>query len=384
MALLRAGALQLQSGSNAIRPAEESWHGTVCRAGRLAGAELGLCRRRRRQGDLGRQVHLHPGGDRCDHPHEGARGGAHRSGERSLVGLALARAAEAGPVRGLPRRSARQGGARPAAEQVRPQRCPRPGADRAHGLVSRSGGQGAQHLAAGSNGAKRSFAKWAPFPSEVCMCKFLTLLLAVAALAFGPYTALAQGQLPGGATAASFAVIRNGEQIGTSTVRVQHSGGETTVETTTDIRVTIAYITVYRFAKRQTEQWVGSRLAGLSAVTDDNGKMSRVIATRYADRLSVNVNARIGDIEVVSPANLWDTSVHRLTRALNTTDGTLIPVSVMDRGMEQIVARGRSVAAHRYSIKTTDVQDVWYDGQQRLLKVELRGSDGLTIVHELS
>ena len=73
----------------------------------------------------------------------------------------------------------------------------------------------------------------------------------------------------------------------------------------------------------------------------------------------------------------------RLTRALNTTDGTLIPVSVMDRGMEQIVARGRSVAAHRYSIKTTDVQDVWYDGQQRLLKVELRGSDGSTIVHEL-
>ena len=38
-----------------------------------------------------------------------------------------------------------------------------------------------------------------------------------------PYTALAQGQLPGGATAASFAVIRNGEQIGTSTVRVQRS-----------------------------------------------------------------------------------------------------------------------------------------------------------------
>jgi Domain of unknown function (DUF6134) len=78
------------------------------------------------------------------------------------------------------------------------------------------------------------------------------------------------------------------------------------------------------------------------------------------------------------------TSVLRLTRALNTTDGTVIPVSVTDHGMEQIVARGRSVAAHRYSIKTTDVQDVWYDGQQRLLKVELRGSDGSTIVHELS
>ena len=141
MALLRAGALQLQSGSNAIRPAEESWHGTVCRAGRLAGADLGLCCRRRRQGDLGRQVHLHPGGDCGDHPHEGARGGAHRSGERPFVGLALARAAEARPAGGLSRRSARQGGARPAAEQVRPQRCSRPGADRTHRLVPRGGSQ---------------------------------------------------------------------------------------------------------------------------------------------------------------------------------------------------------------------------------------------------
>src|SRR3954465_13461863 len=52
MALLRAGALQLQPGSDGIGPAEESWHGTVCRTGRLAGADLGLCCRRRRQGDL--------------------------------------------------------------------------------------------------------------------------------------------------------------------------------------------------------------------------------------------------------------------------------------------------------------------------------------------
>ncbi len=204
------------------------------------------------------------------------------------------------------------------------------------------------------------------------MCKFLTLLLAVTALAFGPSTALAQGQLPGDATAANFAIIRNGEQIGTSTVRVQHSGGETTVETATDIRVTIAYITVYRFAKRQTERWVGGRLAGLSAVTNDNGKMSRVTATRYADRLSINVDGRIADVEADSPANLWDTSVLRLTRALNTTDGTVIPVSVTDRGMEQIVARGRSVAAHRYSIKTTDVQDVWYRWSESLARPNRR------------
>src|SRR5262245_20578691 len=117
------------------------------------------------------------------------------------------------------------------------------------------------------------------------MREFSTLLFAIAALAFGPCTGLAQGRLPGGEAAANFAIIRNGEQIGTSTVRVQRNGDETAVETATDIRVTIAYITVYRFAKRQTERWVGDRLAGLSAVTDDNGKVTRVTAIRNGDRL---------------------------------------------------------------------------------------------------
>ena len=213
------------------------------------------------------------------------------------------------------------------------------------------------------------------------MRRFVTVSLLTASLAAGLSAASAQG-LPGGAPAASFAILRNGEQIGTSTVRVQRQGDETTVETATEIRVTIAYVTVYRFAKRQTERWIGGGFAGLSAVTDDNGKVTQVTATRSGPRLSVNVDGRLGDIEAVAPANLWDPSVLRLTRALNTTDGTIIPVSVTDRGKEQIVVRGHSVAAHRYAIKTTGAQDAWYDGQQRLVKLELRGSDGSTIVHE--
>ena len=214
------------------------------------------------------------------------------------------------------------------------------------------------------------------------MRRFVTLSsLLTASLAAGLSAASAQG-LPGGTTAASFAILRNGEQIGTSTVRVRRQGDETTVETATEIRVTIAYVTVYRFAKRQTERWIGGGFAGLSAVTDDNGKVTQVTATRSGQRLSVNVDGRLADIEVVTPANLWDPSVLRLTRALNTTDGTIIPVSVTDRGKEQIIVRGHSVAAHRYAIKTTGAQDAWYDGQQRLVKLELRGSDGSTIVHE--
>jgi hypothetical protein len=178
------------------------------------------------------------------------------------------------------------------------------------------------------------------------MRKFLKLfLLVTAAPACGPDVVLAQG-VPSMAAVASFSVIRNGERIGGSTVHLQRHGEETMVETNTEIRVTIAYITVYHFAKRQTERWVAGGLAALSAVTDDNGKVTRLTALRSGDLLSVNVDGRLAQIEVLPPANLWDPSVLRLTRALDTTDGTITPVSVTDRGKEQIVVRGHSVTTH--------------------------------------
>ena len=59
------------------------------------------------------------------------------------------------------------------------------------------------------------------------------------------------------------------------------------------------------------------------------------------------------------------------------------PVSVVDHGEEPLVLQGRpTTTAHHYSIKTSFPQDVWYDQQHQLLKVELRGSDGSRIQYQ--
>ncbi|MGD9615756.1 MAG: DUF6134 family protein [Alphaproteobacteria bacterium] len=181
-------------------------------------------------------------------------------------------------------------------------------------------------------------------------------------------------------TTLNFAVTRNGEQIGNTTVRLRRNGNQTIAETATTVQVKIAFITVYRYEERLTERWVDGRLDALSAVTDDNGTVHRVSATRNGDRLSVNADGRVSQVDPATmPANLWNASLVRMTKALNTRDGSVMPISVVDRGKEQLVVQGRALTAHRYSIKTTIPQEVWYDEQQRLLKVELRGSDGSTI-----
>jgi Family of unknown function (DUF6134) len=181
-------------------------------------------------------------------------------------------------------------------------------------------------------------------------------------------------------TTLNFAVTRNGEQIGSTTVRLQQRGDQTVAETATNIQVKIAFITVYRYEQRLTERWSGGKLAALSAVTDDNGSVHRVNATRSGDKLSVNADGKISQVDpAMMPANLWNVSLVRMRAALDPKDGSIMPVSVVDRGHEQLVMQGRALTAHRYSIKTTIPQEVWYDENQRLLKVELRGSDGSTI-----
>jgi hypothetical protein len=190
----------------------------------------------------------------------------------------------------------------------------------------------------------------------------------------------AAAQADGNVTTLNFAVTRNGEQIGSTTVKLQRNGDQTIAETATNVQVKIAFITVYRYQQQLSERWSGGKLIALSAVTDDNGSVHRVSATRSGDKLSVEADGKLSQVDpAMIPANLWNVSLVRMRAALDPKDGSVMPVSVVDRGNEQLVVHGRALTAHRYSIRTTIPQEVWYDENQRLLKVELRGSDGSMI-----
>lgn len=181
-------------------------------------------------------------------------------------------------------------------------------------------------------------------------------------------------------TTMNFAVTRNGDQIGRTTVRLRRAGDQTITEVATQVQVKIAFVTVYRFEQRQTEHWAAGKLVSMASVTDDNGTVHKVSATRIGERLSVDADGRVSEVDpAMIPANLWNPSLVRHRTALDPKDGTVMPVSVVDRGKEQLVFQGRPTTAHRYSIRTTIPQEVWYDEHNRLLRVELRGSDGSTI-----
>jgi hypothetical protein len=182
-----------------------------------------------------------------------------------------------------------------------------------------------------------------------------------------------------------FAVMRNGEQIGSNMIELRRKGAETTVRMVTHIQVKIAFLTVYRFDQTETERWVDGHLVALEAVTDDNGTPHRVKATSSNSKITINADGKVTEVAGTTiPASYWNPALLGKSIALNPQDGAIVPVAVTDRGEDHVIVQGRAKRTHHYVIRTTFPQDVWYDEDRQLVKVELKGSDGSTIRYQPS
>src|SRR6202140_4504355 len=212
---------------------------------------------------------------------------------------------------------------------------------------------------------------------------FLVSGLVLGGLIVAPASALSAAETKPSAATRNFTVMRNGDQIGTSTVRISRDGAGTLAEVVTHIEVKIAYITVYRYDQSETESWAAGKLVAMSSRTDDNGTRHKVSVTRSGDTPSVDADGKGAEVDpAVIPVSLWNSSLMRQTTAISPLDGTLTPVSVVDHGEEPLVLQGRPTTAHHYSVRTSFPQEVWYDREHQLLKVELRGSDGSKIQYQ--
>jgi hypothetical protein len=183
----------------------------------------------------------------------------------------------------------------------------------------------------------------------------------------------------------NFAVMRNGTQIGTNSIRFVHDGTDITVQMVTHIKVGIAFLTLYQFDQTESEHWADGRLLAMNATTDDNGTIHRASAAARDGRIVVQCDGKVSATPPASivPFNLWDPILVAQNVALDTRNGDLEPIHVEDRGEANILVQGHMRRAHHYQIVATFPQDVWYDDNDELVRVELKGSDGSTILYQM-
>ncbi len=188
---------------------------------------------------------------------------------------------------------------------------------------------------------------------------------------------------PARAETLRYAIMRNGEQIGTHMVDITRSGADTMVSLNTHLEVKVLFITAYHFQHTDTEHWSNGHLVSLKSSTDNNGTKHNVSVVTKPSGLEVEADGKTGPLDRnVVTGSLWNADILHHMQMLDAQDGQMLPLTVIDDGQDDLTVGGHPVKAHHYTLKSKYSQDVWFDGQ-RLVQVKIVGSDGSVISYAL-
>jgi hypothetical protein len=187
-------------------------------------------------------------------------------------------------------------------------------------------------------------------------------------------------------TTLDFVVERNETEIGSHRIHLARQGGRLVVDTDVAIRVTVAFITVYRFTHHAREVWEGDRLVTLDAETDDDGTPHRLTVRGDGEGLRVIHNGTEAQAPGgLIPTSLWNPAIVRQVVLLGTLRGDAMPTQVTPMGSSAIAVPGGEVAADGFLVDASPDYKrwVWYDGSGRLVAVRLVGRDGSAVRYRL-
>jgi hypothetical protein len=212
--------------------------------------------------------------------------------------------------------------------------------------------------------------------------------LLIAASAHNSEDEITQGPAPPNTETRVFTVSVDGKPAGEYHMRITRQGdGGFTMSGQARIRVRFLLYT-YQYSYTGTEVYDGGRLSRLTSTTNDDGKHFEVTAAAQGDGLHVTANGQ----ERVASADVWTTSYWRLPpgasggRAVHLLDADTGKrfagrLTHLEETRLDLAGQRRPCAHYRVTGPPAPV-DLWYDGQQRLLRQEYL-EDGHRTVLEL-
>lgn len=170
-------------------------------------------------------------------------------------------------------------------------------------------------------------------------------------------------------------IFRRGAKIGEHRFEFAPTAEGRRVSSLVDIRVRIAFVTVFRYHQAAEDDWRGPLLVGTRVRTDDDGKVTSVVAAVEGDRLRVQGPTGVHEAELgtMTDINFWNAAIVHQKRLIDSQLGDLMTVVCEARGTELVRVRGLPLRAHRYAMRSPRDRSgsVWYDDGGRLVQAEL-------------
>ena len=196
--------------------------------------------------------------------------------------------------------------------------------------------------------------------------RFLVLL---AAVMLAPLQAMAQPWQPADGAKLAFDVTRDGGELGTHVLTFSRKGDTLTVKTAVALKVALGPITFFDYAHDVTEQYLGDKLTWVGSRTKKDGKWKTLSAEAVEGGLDVKGSAFKGLLKgMVIPSTHWNQDEMKQPAMFSTETGKMLPMKVVDRGIEQVKAGGAMIDARRFDVTSELNASFWYDAKGRWVK----------------
>ena len=182
-----------------------------------------------------------------------------------------------------------------------------------------------------------------------------------------------------------FEVLRKGNPFGRHVLTFEKlDDGAFTVTTDVDLDVKFGPITAYKYRLDATERWIDGQLVSLSGKSNNDGNKGRVQASAKAGELVVESTEFDGALPLsIIPSSHWNILQMKGDRMLSTETGEVLEIEVETIGPDTVLVAGQEIEATQYRLKSDLTVDLWYDDQNRWVKLAF-DARGQTIEYVLS
>ena len=167
-------------------------------------------------------------------------------------------------------------------------------------------------------------------------------------------------------------VFRQGSPIGTHVIRFSQAGGTLQVASEVDLRVKVAFITVYSYRQTSNDDWEDEVLVRSRIQTNDNGKDTSVEAEARDGKLAVQgpAGSYTTPLGAMTDISFWNEAITRGPALVDSQSAELIKIQVEAATRERIEVRGQPIEARRFAMTGTKGRSgtVWYDDTGSLVK----------------
>lgn len=201
----------------------------------------------------------------------------------------------------------------------------------------------------------------------------MRFLLLVLAMVFAPVMAtgqaMAQPWKPAHGEKLAFDVLRDGGALGTHVVSFARDGDTLTVKTAVELKVAFGPLTLFDYAHDVTEKYLRDKLTWVGSRTKKDGKWKTLSAEAVEGGIDVKGAKFKGLLKgMVIPSTHWNSNEMKQAAMFSTETGEMLPMKVVDRGIEKIKAAGTTIDARRFDVTSELVASFWYDANGRWVK----------------